>query len=103
MSSRAFPTHPKDRDLYGAEVYIQSNAKKRGFTPLFWHIWRSLVREGRTAATRLFERNLDLFSVVSSRYLDRGQVWTVGTEDGKRTSQVSDLGGGAQEKTAQEK
>jgi hypothetical protein len=60
MSSRTLPIHPKNRDLYGCGVYTQSNAKPRGFTPLFSPIWSLLVPKTRTAA-RLYQRNVDLF------------------------------------------
>jgi hypothetical protein len=36
--------------------------------------------------------------MVSSRYLDRGRVWIVGTEDGKETSRLAISCSGAQVK-----
>ena len=60
MSSRAFPIHPKDRDLYGPEVYTQSNAKPTRFTPLFSRIWSLLVPK-TSAAAGPYQRNVDLF------------------------------------------
>jgi len=61
MSSRAFPTHPKDRDLSMAPKYIPiSNAKPTGFTLLFPAIWSLLAPKTRAAAG-LYQRNVDLF------------------------------------------
>jgi hypothetical protein len=63
--------------------------------------FKTAVREARTAGP--IQKKCGPFSVISSRYLDRGRVWIVGTEDGKRTSQVSDLCGGTQEKLLKKK
>ena len=52
MSSRTFLIHPENRDLYGPEVYTQSNAKPMGFTPLFSSIWSLLTRKTRTTPGR---------------------------------------------------
>src|SRR2546429_9637532 len=80
-----------------AEVYIQSNAKKRGFTPLFWPSWNSLVRKNRTACG-FAPKKCGPFLVLSSRYLDRGRVWIVGAEDSEWTARSAISCSGAQVK-----
>ena len=74
MSPRTLPIHFKNRDLYGLEVYTQSNAKPAGFTPVFSETCRFFKRK-TTTASDLYQKKCGPFSVVSSRYLNRGRVW----------------------------
>jgi|GEM_PF-4227978 len=67
MSSRTLPIHPKNRDLYGVEVYTQSNAKPTEFTPVFCDTCRFFGRK-TTTARDLDQKKCGPFSVVSSRY-----------------------------------
>ena len=50
MSSRRLPTYPEDRDLYGPEVYTQSDAEPREFAYLFSSTWSLRTRKTRSAA-----------------------------------------------------
>src|SRR2546429_9797055 len=68
-----------------AEVYIQSNAKKRGFYA-FVLAQLELAGAEKPNCLRLCPKKCGPFSVLSSRYLDRGRVWIVGTEDSERTA-----------------
>ncbi len=58
--------HAGIRDLYGRELYTESNAKPTEFMPVVSIVCSFPAQKSRTANDR-YQRNLDLF-VVSSRY-----------------------------------
>jgi len=82
MSSRTFPIHPKNRDLYGPEVYTQSNANTNGVYAFVFHplgaCWRRKPQSPLASTKEMWAFFCGFFAL-----LDRGRVWIVGTEDDK--------------------
>ena len=76
MSSRAFPIHPKNRDLYGPEVYTQSNTNTNG---VYAFVFAHLELAGAENHNRRWPTK-EMWALFCSFFalLDRGQVWIVG-------------------------
>jgi hypothetical protein len=87
MSSRTLPIHPKNRDLYGPELYpVESKTNEVYVFVLVYLQLTDAENQNRRAD---IPKKCGPFSVVSSRYYIEAEFGLWETENGKQISRVA--------------